>query len=283
MKAGCKIRPYELSPGATNYRLENEMHRLAKVIEDDGDLEKALRMATLNLMSIPQQKGRKKPLVGVVGEIYVRNNSYANEDVIRSIEKLGAEAWLGPLSEWILFTSSMRNIRGHHDSKFSKDLIKAYIKWKWMLYWEKKLYKAASPLLDDRHEPKLYDTLDAAEKYLPESVGGEAILTVGRAVKFAHQNVATVVNVAPFTCMPGTITTAIFRNVSAELDIPIVNLTYDGTGGQNRRLEVYLRTAMNSGSAELAVEGTELPMFEDLPQMIAENDSHGCGTSHCSK
>jgi predicted CoA-substrate-specific enzyme activase len=261
MKAGCKIRPYEKDAGATNFRLENEMRRIAKVIQEDGDLEKGIRSAIGNLMTIPRQDGRKRPLVGIVGEIYVRNNSYANEDVVRSVEKLGAEAWMAPLSEWILFTSSMRNLRGHHDGKFSKDLIKAYIKWRWMLHWEKKLYAAASPLLDDRHEPKLYDILDAAEKYLPESVGGEAILTVGRAVKFAHQKVTTVVNVAPFTCMPGTITTAIFRQVSAELDIPIVNLFYDGTGGQNRRLEVYLRTAMNAGGDDPAREGRMLPVI----------------------
>jgi predicted nucleotide-binding protein (sugar kinase/HSP70/actin superfamily) len=158
----------------------------------------------------------------------------------------------------------MRNVWSHHDARFSKDLVKAYIKWRWMLHWEKKLYEAASPLLDDRHEPKLYDILDAAEPYLPESVGGEAILTVGRAVQFARQKVTMVVNVAPFTCMPGTITTAIFREVSADLGMPIVNLFYDGTGGQNRRLEVYLRTSLATGGAELATP-LELPALNELP------------------
>jgi hypothetical protein len=46
--------------------------------------------------------------------------------------------------------------------------------------------------------------------------------------------------------MPGTITTPLFRQVSAETGTPIVNLFYDGTGGQNRSLEVYLRTALNA-------------------------------------
>jgi predicted nucleotide-binding protein (sugar kinase/HSP70/actin superfamily) len=61
-----------------------------------------------------------------------------------------------------------------------------------------------------------------------------------------------VVNVAPFSCMPGAITTALFRKVSAETGTPIVNLVYDGTGGQNRGLEVYLRTALNADSAPAA-------------------------------
>ena len=55
-----------------------------------------------------------------------------------------------------------------------------------------------------------------------------------------------VVNVAPFSCMPGTITTALFRQVDAETGTPIVNLFYDGTGGQNRSLEVYLRTTLSA-------------------------------------
>ena len=35
--------------------------------------------------------------------------------------------------------------------------------------------------------------------------------------------------------------------------MPIVNLFYDGTGGQNRKLEVFLRTA--TSSAERASDG----------------------------
>jgi hypothetical protein len=51
--------------------------------------------------------------------------------------------------------------------------------------------------------------------------------------------------------MPGTITTALFRQVSAETGTPIVNLFYDGTGSQNRSLEVYLRTALNANTSRV--------------------------------
>jgi hypothetical protein len=52
--------------------------------------------------------------------------------------------------------------------------------------------------------------------------------------------------------MPGTVTTALFRQVSAETGTPIVNLFYDGTGSQNRSLEVYLRTALNADAGPAA-------------------------------
>lgn len=246
MKAGCKVRPYEIEAGDTNYRLEQEMTHLASVFEADGDLAKAVGASVGRIASVPVTNGPRRPLVGIVGEVYVRNNVFANEHVVRSIEKLGAEAWMAPLAEWVLFTSSMWNLRQNLDQKFSTQLVQGWVKWHWLRHWERKLYDAAGPLLDDRHEPDLDDVLASAMTKLPDSIGGEAIITVGRAIEFVKQKAAMVVNVAPFSCMPGTITTALFRQVSAETGTPIVNLFYDGTGGQNRSLEVYLRTTLSA-------------------------------------
>lgn len=48
-------------------------------------------------------KDEEKPVVGVVGEIYVRNNRFANENLYRFLEDLGLEVWLPPVTEWIYF------------------------------------------------------------------------------------------------------------------------------------------------------------------------------------
>ena len=45
----------------------------------------------------------------------------------------------------------------------------------------------------------------------------------------------------PFTCMPGTITGAIFRRMSNRKGIPIVNMYYDGTVGVNEKITTFLR------------------------------------------
>ena len=47
-------------------------------------------------------------------------------------------------------------------------------------------------------------------------------------------------------CQPGIIATALFRRISEEKNLPVVNLFYDGAAGQNQRLEVYLRAAMQA-------------------------------------
>jgi predicted nucleotide-binding protein (sugar kinase/HSP70/actin superfamily) len=189
--------------------------------------------------------GPRKPLVGIVGEIYVRNNMFANEDVIGAIETFGGEAWMLPITDWILYTSSLENFKEEFPSTIlSWNKADTFITYTWMKHWEQKLMKAASPFLDDRHEPRFQECLEIATPYIPFYLGGEGKLSVGRAIKFAQQGAAMVVNCAPFGCMPETVATAIFGRLSADVDMPIVSLFYDGSGGQNRRLEVFLNNAV---------------------------------------
>jgi hypothetical protein len=124
-----------------------------------------------------------------------------------------------------------------------------------MKHWETKLMAAASPFLDDRHEPRFQECLEIATPYIPFYLGGEGKLSVGRAIKFAQQGAAMVVNCAPFGCMPETVATAIFGRLSADVDMPIVSLFYDGSGGQNRRLEVFLNNAVRGRRGVAGISG----------------------------
>jgi len=140
-----------------------------------------------------------------------------------------------------------------------------------MKHWEKKLMQAASPFLDDRHEPRFQEYLELATPYIPFYLGGEGKLSVGRAIKFAQQGAAMVVNCAPFGCMPETVATSIFGRVSADIDMPIVSLFYDGSGGQNRRLEVFLNNAVRGrrGMAGLSEGAGKLPPgFPNRDQLV---------------
>lgn len=75
---------------------------------------------------------------------------------------------------------------------------------------------------------------------MPINFEGEAIITLGRAIKFAEQGASMVVNCAPFGCMPGTLTSAIFQEIQDQIGVPMVTLFYDGEPGLNERLATYL-------------------------------------------
>src|SRR4026208_1540024 len=50
--------------------------------------------------------GGALPLIGVVGEIFCRLNTFSNENLIQCLEGYGAEAWISDLVEWIWYTTS---------------------------------------------------------------------------------------------------------------------------------------------------------------------------------
>ena len=96
-------------------------------------------------------KAPAKPLVGIVGEIYVRQNRYTNQDVVRRIEKAGGEAWLAPISEWILYTSHMEKWLARRNPWWTR--IGQYLKDRFLerdeMAWQQRL----EPLLANRREP----------------------------------------------------------------------------------------------------------------------------------
>ena len=46
------------------------------------------------------------PLIGVVGEIFCRLNTFSNEDLIRKLEGYGAECCLSHIGEWVSYTNA---------------------------------------------------------------------------------------------------------------------------------------------------------------------------------
>ncbi len=257
-KAICKVRPYELHPGETNEVAAVWQRKIEQVLETGGDVFAAMHQAVQDLAVVPRQN-ISKPLVGVVGEIYVRCNAFANEDVIGAIEKFGGEAWLAPMSEWILYTVAVQDISSIDGNRNPLIRWVSGLKNYYMAYQERKMVEAAGEFLSDRQETDVREVIEEGEKFMPRQFEGEAILTVGRTVKFAHQGASMVVNCAPFGCMPGTLTTALFRKLAPELGIPVVGMFYDGGGNLNKQLEVFLRNATDKQSGK-AVPTGQIPV-----------------------
>jgi predicted nucleotide-binding protein (sugar kinase/HSP70/actin superfamily) len=109
----------------------------------------------------------------------------------------------------------------------------------------------ASPLLDDRHEPSVEDTVAAGQRWVPEEFVGETILTIGRSIEFMKNGADLVVNAAPFGCMPGALTSGVLQAVEVEHGVPVASMFYDGEGGGvNDRLTTYIANlASTSGAA----------------------------------
>lgn len=235
-KITLKIRPYEEVPGQTDRIFEKWVEILEGFLERGEGIKEGLKGAVEEFSRI-KVKPVRRPKIGVVGEIYVRNNPFLNGDIIRVIESLGGEVLMTSTAEWILYTHFLRRhgfiskrmgLLGH---------ITEWLKGKWYKSREQLLYDIAMPLLHDRLEPEIEEIIEQGKGFLPVEFEGEAILTLGRALIFIKQDgVDAVINTSPVFCMPGTITSSIFGEIEKQFGVPIICNFYDGSGDPNTSL-----------------------------------------------
>jgi predicted nucleotide-binding protein (sugar kinase/HSP70/actin superfamily) len=195
--------------------------------------------------AIEVDRTQRRPIVGLVGEFYVRASAFSNQDLIRQLESLGAEVWTAPVFEWFLYRNFRRDMRARLDGDW-KLVLKNKISDGVMRKDEVALGRALHELLDNVEEPSTEEVLEMAAPYVHKSFEGEAIMTVGKAVDFARKGLAGIVAVMPFTCMPGTVSNAILKRVREdEAGIPFLNMVYDGLEQSTAltRLEAFVHQA----------------------------------------
>jgi predicted nucleotide-binding protein (sugar kinase/HSP70/actin superfamily) len=189
-------------------------------------------------------------LVGVVGEIYVRCHTFANSELVETIERLGGEVWLAPVTEWILYTAWVERYRLRRSGMSPWQAARLALRWQYMVRTEHAGYRLARPLLADRTEPSLDEVVTHGRRFLPPDFEGESILTLGRAALFGRDGARLVVNCAPFGCMHGNITSALFTQAAEAIELPIVNVSYDGVGNANATVETFVRSALARAVAD---------------------------------
>jgi predicted nucleotide-binding protein (sugar kinase/HSP70/actin superfamily) len=263
MKKLLETRPYEKEKGQSDRAYQRSLERVCEAILNGTDLEKALQSSVEDFNRIAVNAPGSKPLIGIVGEIYVRLNRFSNEDVIRKIEQYGGEAWIAPLTEWVLYVNKISKDRSFRKKSFS-NLLKVFLTDYYQKKDEHRLEKLFKESLRHFGEPKTKSLFKKAKPYLDSSFEGEAVLSVGKTIDFAKRGASGIVNIMPFTCMPGTIVSTILKRYREEnSNIPILNMAYDGQEQTNTltRLEAFMFQAKefkNRKPKKTATQKTEM-------------------------
>ncbi len=243
-KALWETRPYERKPGEADGIYARSLEAVSRSLEMKRDPRPALRKAYAEFETM-ERALRDRPVIGVVGEIYIRANRFGNENVVRMIERLGGEAWVAPISEWLLYTNETARAGARRAGSW-RDLVQAQIMRFVQERDERKLLASFNGHLRSLHEPSIAKTLERARPYVHHSFEGEAVLSVGKAVDYIKRNVSGIVNVMPFACMPGTISGALLRRVCEDYgNIPLLTIAYEGQQDTQTqtRLEAFLHQA----------------------------------------
>ena len=258
-----RIRPYEKKEGMADSFIEEATEQMARSFSRNSS-NQALSAIRNDLIRIVAQGKEiidpripRKPVVAVVGEIYVRSHLRSNQDTIRTLEKYGAEAVNASIGEWINYityeqvrlakTALRLNLRKLR-LREAKEALLRYLKHSLKLFYQymvqRNLYRLVSICIDIVDDHKI----GALEKVLKRGntfsfeVGTEACLSIASAIEVAHRGFNGIVNIFPFTCMPSNLTSSIAKPLMAKLNVPYIDTSYDGSFQPGR--EAALRTFM---------------------------------------
>ncbi len=232
-----ETRPYEKSRGAAEELYESYHKKLYHyLMKKNGDLEEGLRRMRRDFENLSRYDD-KKPLIGIIGEIFVRSHRFSNEDLVKKVEALGGEVWLAPAEEWIYYV----NFTGLKKALLKKEK-SAIINFLFKKFFQKRIEHRFAGyfqgFLKTVKEPETKELLGKASPYLHSSFEGEAILSIGKSIDLLERGAAGIINAMPFGCMPGTIVTALMRGVSRDYGIPCISIAYDGSESPTTEIQL---------------------------------------------
>ncbi len=223
-----ETRPYERRPGNCDEVYQFYLKQVHQTLRDRGDLPAVLKGARGTFDEVALNGDREKPVVGIVGEIYTRANKFANENAVREIEALGGQVWMPPIGEWLLYVNYTAKRRARAFKRW-RHLLQILLKERVQKKEEHLLEEIFRGSLKNLMEPTIPETITLARDYLDPSFEGEAILSIGKSRDFVRKGASGLVNIMPFTCMPGTVVNSLFKRFQEEhANIPFLNLAYDG-------------------------------------------------------
>ncbi|MBD3369761.1 CoA activase [Candidatus Fermentibacteria bacterium] len=241
-RALLRLRPYELHPGRMDELYTEHVRALAEAMESGSRLKPVLRGAAESMGEVPLSD-RSRPVVYVFGEIYIRNDPYANDFTEDHVERLGGEVMPTPIMEWLEFVN-LCYLRRSLKSLKPVSAARAWLKGRMMRLVRESFEEPFGEILGDREPSEPAEILRSASPYMRQNPGGEAILSVGAPVSLARKKaIDGAINILPFTCLPGTIVTAISKSLRRDFpDLPWLNLAFDGQEDTDNlvRLEAFM-------------------------------------------
>jgi predicted CoA-substrate-specific enzyme activase len=234
-----RLRPFAAAAHQAQKIYDRSIKQWTQAIENRfsfSQMRRLMESIAEDFATIKLDGGTQKPMIGVVGEIYVRSHPFANSNIIARLEELGAVCDLASLSEWIYYTNFTRSRSARRKGQYGDWFTNVF-----QDYVQHKIEKAlAVPLekmlrasgLDNQlslSEGPIEHVIELAAPYLHHTFEGEAILSVGKTIEYFHQGFGGVVNTMPFSCMPSTVVSTQTRRMSADCaNMPILNLSFDG-------------------------------------------------------
>ena len=242
-KVACKIRPYEIEPGRTDKILKKSIKVLTDAFAGKRSIEKTLGEVVSHFDWI-ETSGSPRPKVAIFGDLYSRDNEVMNQDLIRYIEANGGEVITTPYHEYAKMIAKSYIRKWFNEGKYfdvltSRALLTA------MNTMEKSYARIFHRILDTPLHTYDDDPAEILGRYnISVENTGESMDNIMKIhyIKKYYPDVALLVQASPALCCASLITEAMKTTIENITGIPVVSITYDGTGGSKNDLIIpYLK------------------------------------------
>ena len=224
-----ETRPYELNKGDSDKLYLESLSKLEKCIEKGTKgLHKILTGIASDFMAVKVDKSQRKPVVSIIGEIFMRDNAACNGNVSRRLEDLGVEVLVAPFAEWITY-STHRFTRDSIWKNDKKGIVKSKIQALGQEVIAASLLRGIEKFIDHEKDVSLHDMLSSCNKYISEFYDGDPAVSIGTSVTLAKRGISGIAAILPFTCMPGTLVASVSDSLRKDNNnIPFINIAFDG-------------------------------------------------------
>ena len=208
-----------------------------------GKSKEATFQQIVNTFAAVERTEERLPQVGIIGDLYVRDNEIFNQNLSREIESHGAEAVTIPFHDSATLLAPKHFKNQWHNGQYM-NLFKDRLAFNMLNVFNKRLCAIAKPILGNGSCGLQMDSAHYLHRYgLTLSHGGETSENLLKVFYLCenYSDLKVIINVNPIFCCPGLISEAIYKKVEKDIGIPIVSITYDGTQtDKNKVLRPYL-------------------------------------------
>ncbi|NQT48440.1 MAG: CoA activase [Chloroflexi bacterium] len=239
------IRPYEVNNGETERVYEKAIQDISAAILKGGFRE-ALKRSVAVMDTVPVRR-ESRPIVGIVGEFYSCMNSWANNDIIKVMESLGAEVRYGPsTTDYLVYFNEL--YPGVHFSR-GEYLASVY-------FWLRRFWfmgrkgeiegMLGQDIYDHSRVPKVAERVRTASPYVTDDIDPVVTVNMSKAENYALEGCSGIANLIVLNCLYGTLSTAIYKKLQRDRNrIPMLTIIYEGLKPTNEqtRIEAFIHQA----------------------------------------
>jgi predicted nucleotide-binding protein (sugar kinase/HSP70/actin superfamily) len=204
MYYACK--PREIIKGESDRLKDHYLSKVQDIVKanDAGGVFAFLEEAVKSFNAV-EVHDRKIPRIGIVGEIYIKYNSYGQLNIVNWLMEQGVEVIVPPLTDF--FTQAFVNRNANKDlhiesNTIISDIISYFVQGLTNKYIERTKKIHSHFKLADHSHKTIFENAEAASKIISlANQYGEGWLIPAEIHNFAEKGVNHVISLQPFGCI----------------------------------------------------------------------------------